>query len=454
LGDELAGGLYGANVAELRQLASKMRAAGQKLEGERRAFSARIAGTSWPGPDGDRFRQDWKADHSRTLGAAVLFLKQAADELVRQANEQESASSGSGGSIARGVLAGVQASVPGPGDVRGKSAAEVRTWWLGLTASQQQAFVQNYPAVAGNTNGIPFSARTEANRANAQHRIDWLNNQGPEPVFNPWMMMMPGYPERYAAEHKAWQERQDGVDYLRKVVAGEVQLAAYDPAANSIVELIGTFDEKTSTVITYVPGTLTNEASFYKGDTQEMARYLVDNDTTHSTVAFVYKGTEFPDGGPEAFLVEAREQYFVDATAPALRDFQAAVDVETPAHAETVAVGHSWGVRNITGSEVAGARYDKVIALSGAAMANGWTPNPHTKYFTYTYPDLLWTAELAGAVGANYPMKEPAFEKYVYAPPGGVDWGDAVSMENHSLIATIGPENEMAMRDIRKEIYR
>jgi hypothetical protein len=51
-------------------------------------------------------------------------------------------------------------------------------------------------------------------------------------------------------------------------------------------------------------------------------------------------------------------------------------------------------------------------------------------------------------------MKEPAFDKYFYAPPGGVEWGDMVSMENHSLITSIGPENEMAMRDIRKEISR
>jgi hypothetical protein len=388
------------------------------------------------------------------MGAAALFLKQAADDLVRQANEQETASSGSGGSIARGGIAGVQASVPGPGDVRGKSAAEVRTWWLGLTASQQQAFVQNHPAVAGNTNGIPFAVRIEANRANAQSRIDWLTNHDPQPAFNPLMLVYPGYPERYAAELKAWDVRQDGLGYLRKVVEGGVQLAAYDPAANSIVELIGNFDEKTSTVITYVPGTLTNEASFYREGTQDMARDLVSNDPSKGTVAFVYKGTEFPDGGPEAFLVEAKEDYFVAATAPVLRDFQAAVDVEKPAGAQTVGLGHSWGARNLTGSEVAGAHYDKVIALSGAAIPPGWTPDPHTKYVTYTYPDLLLSAELAGAVGANYPMKDPAFEKHVYAPAGGADWGDAVSMDNHSLIATIGPENEMALRDIRKEIYR
>jgi len=430
-----------------------MRAAGRKLEGQRLALNAGVAGTPWPGPDAEAFRQEWRTGHSRSLGAAVILLQQAAEDLLRQADEQQSASAAGGGS-AMPFLPGVaRLPEPRPEDLEGKSAGEVRTWWLGLSSGQQQAFIRDHPQLAGNTNGIPFDARIEANRHNAQARIDWLRNNDPEPKLNPWILDS-SYPARFAAEHEAWRKRQEGIEYLQRVVDGEVQLAAYDPAANSIVEQIGNFDEKTSKVITYVPGTLTNEASFYKGGTQELARDLVDNDTTQTTVAFVYKGTEFPDGGPEAFLVEAREQYFVDATAPVLKDFQAAIDVEKPAGSETIAVGHSWGVRNITGSEVAGARYDKVIALSGAAMSNGWTPDSRTRYVTYTYPDLLLTAELAGAVGANYPMKEPAFEKHVYAPPGGIDWGDAASMDNHSLITSVGTDNDMALRDIRKEIYR
>jgi hypothetical protein len=449
----LGSGFFGADVEQLRHLATAMRTAGRKLDGQRLALNGGVAGTPWPGPDAEIFRQEWKAVHSRSLLAAVTLLQQAAEDLMRQADEQQSASA-AGGSSALPSLAGVERlPQPRPEDLHGKSAAEVRTWWLGLAGDQRHAFIRDHPQLAGNTNGIPFEARIEANRHNAQARIDWLRNNDPEPKLNPWILDS-GYPGRFAAEYEAWHKRQEGIKYLQKVVDGKVQLAAYDPAANSIVEQIGNFDEKTSTVITYVPGTLTNEASFYKGRTQELAQDLVDTDPTQSTVAFVYKGTEFPDGGPEAFLVEAREQYFVDATAPVLKDFQAAIDVEKPAGAETIALGHSWGVRNITGSEVAGARYDKVIALSGAAMSNGWTPDSHTKYVTYSYPDLLLTAEVAGAVGANYPMREPAFEKHIYAPPGGMDWGDAASMDNHSLITSVGTENDMALRDIRKEIYR
>ena len=87
------------------------------------------------------------------------------------------------------------------------------------------------------------------------------------------------------------------------------------------------------------------------------------------------------------------------------------------------------------------------------AIAVPCPPPPRTKYVTFTYPNLLWTVELTGAVGGSYPMEEPAFKKHLYAPSDGVDWSDPLSMENHSLVTSIGPEN-VALSDILKEISR
>lgn len=337
-------------------------------------------------------------------------------------------------------------------DLSGRSAAEVRTWWLGLDSHQQQAFIRNHPELAGNTNGIPFDARIEANRINAQSRIDWLQNNDPEPRLNPWILDS-SYPARFAAEHEAWRERQEGIGYLQKVVEGKIQLAAYHPGQSSIVEMLGEYNAATTTVITYVPGTTTNEASFYGGGPQAVPRRLVQADTSGGTAAFVYKGSEFPDGDlVEAFLVEAKGDEFVAASAPVLAAFQAAVELERPPQAQTVGMGHSWGVRNLTGSEMAGASYGKLIALSGAAMPPGWTPSPGTDYTSYTYPDILLTAETSGLVGENYPMREPAFDKHVYAPPGGFRPSEMYSIDNHSLIATTDPENEEALADVLAEI--
>ncbi len=128
------------------------------------------------------------------------------------------------------------------------------------------------------------------------------------------------------------------------------------------------------------------------------------------------------------------------------------MDLERPAGAQSVGVGHSWGARNLTGAELEGAHFDKLIALSGAAMPPGWVPDPHTAYSSYTYPDILLTAEANGVVGENYPMKEPAFEKHVYEPPGGYRWRQFYSIDNHTLIATTDPRNEKPLEDIRGEI--
>lgn len=445
-----------------------MSAAGNKLHVQLAGFNAGVSGTPWPGPDAERFRHDWSNSHSRALLAAAVFLQQAARDVVRNADEQDAASS-SGGILGRGgppAGAGqpppAPPRVPTPADIAGESAADVRAWWLALSAGQRREFIQEYPGQAGNTNGVPFVDRIEANKANAQNRIDWLAEHDPEPKLDLLLVALDtSYPGRFAAEHEQWETRQSGLGYLQKVADGKIQLAAYDPAGNSIVEMTGTYDGQTSTAITYVPGTKTTEASFYGGGPQSVARGLVESDKTGGTVAFVYKGTEFPDGGDiEAFLVEAKSDTFVAETSPVLRDFQAAVELEKPAGAQTVGIGHSWGFRNIAGSETDGARYDKVIALSGAAMPPGWTPQQATAYSSFTYPDVLLTAERSGVVGDNYPMKEPAFDKHVYAPPGtsegtgDVKWTEHISIENHSLIAKTTAENEAALRDVRREINR
>ena len=431
-----------------------MGSSGRLLLAQLGSLGTGVAQTPWPGPDAERFRQDWQSGHSQALRQAAAFLAAAGEELLRHAAEQELASAAGGAGTAGTAPTGppVAVTVPQPADLQGKTPAQIRDWWAGLTEGERTGFIAEHPDVAGNTNGIPFADRISANAINARHRIDALGAD-PEPRFNP-LIMAAGYPAMYAKQHQAWAARQAGVAYLQKVADGKVNLVAYDPERSAIVEMVGDYDADTRTAVTYVPGTRTNEQSFYGGGPQSVARWLVGSDPSQGTVAFVYKGTEFPDGGfAEAFLDEAKSDDFVASTAPVLRDFQSAVDLEKPPGAQTAAIGHSWGLRNVTGSEVAGARYDKVIALSGAAMPPGWTPEPGTRYSSYTYPDILLTAELKGLVGDNYPMKEPAFAKHVYAPPGGNGWQEGYSIENHSLIATTDPFNVSALEDIAGELH-
>lgn len=164
----------------------------------------------------------------------------------------------------------------------------------------------------------------------AQDRLDSFPSNNPEPVLNPLLMDISSC-QRFSEEHAAWAERRAAQVYLHGVVEGRIQLAAYDPARNSIVEMIGTYSQDTSTVITYVPGTTTNEASFYGGGPQGISNHLVQSDRTGGSVAFVYKGSEFPDGVLiEAFAVEAKSDDFVAGSSPVLAEFQAAVELEGP----------------------------------------------------------------------------------------------------------------------------
>ena len=88
--------------------------------------------------------------------------------------------------------------------------------------------------------------------------------------------MAAGYPQIYAKQHEAWAARQAGTAYLQKAVDGKIKLVAYDPERSSIVEMVGDYDADTTTVVTYVPGTRTNEQSFYGGGPQSVAQSLVD----------------------------------------------------------------------------------------------------------------------------------------------------------------------------------
>lgn len=139
--------------------------------------------------------------------------------------------------------------------------------------------------------------------------------------------------------------------------------------------------------------------------------------------------------------------------------------------AEQGALGHSWGLSNVTSSEVAGADYDKVISLSGAGMPEAWNPGQDTTYTDLSYNDILQSGQGLGIVwDGNNPREHPAFEHGEYyegphddelaesaaVPSSGypsvyVPLDDiGVLMDNHNLIATNIDDNLPVLRDIAK----
>jgi len=87
--------LLGADVDQLRELASVLSRAGQDLGSSHGAIEAAMAATEWTGPDASRFRDSWTNDRG-ALQRASGSLEELAAQIRRNIDEQVRASAGGG----------------------------------------------------------------------------------------------------------------------------------------------------------------------------------------------------------------------------------------------------------------------------------------------------------------------------------------------------------------------
>lgn len=86
----MAGGKYGADVAQLRALGDRLDRAADELERSGRVLSQGISPTmAWRGPDAGAFQGEWSGSHYPRLSSAVAALRSAARTVRRNADEQE-----------------------------------------------------------------------------------------------------------------------------------------------------------------------------------------------------------------------------------------------------------------------------------------------------------------------------------------------------------------------------
>lgn len=336
--------------------------------------------------------------------------------------------------------------------------AEVLRLWLAHPELQEE-LIAAQPAILGEMDGLPAVARVRANRLCASGWIDAAQNELDQ--------------EPEGSERAVFLAKE--IAYLGKVLSGAVQLYLYDRDFSRIVEVVGDLAAPLERVITYVPGTFTSLADFYAGNVQQVPTSMTKN--IPGTAAFVYKDGPFPGEDAEAGganMLRIREANDQDRAAEAGRQlarFETGMRVDpSVATAEQDAIGFSWGLANVTCSEVAGVEYDKVLSLSGAGMPAEWTPDPDTAYADFSYRDVLQEGQHMGIVwDGNNPRSHPAFQHGGYyvgpedevldradsrslgrptvsVPPGYFD----VLTENHTLIATDDPANEKALRDMRR----
>jgi len=263
--------------------------------------------------------------------------------------------------------------------------------------------------------------------------------------------------------------------YLDRAVAGEVQLYLYDPQRHNVIEMIGLYDPQrhnviemigkpsaeTARTLTYVPGTFTSDTSFFRDEIQDVARYLVKQDPT--TVAFVWKDGPFPgEDTPERpstplGVLEANIPILTRVNSLSLKEFESGLrsSSEHLAAVDHIAAGHSWGLTPITDAETLDVHYDQVHSLAGAGMPEAWKPDDQAEYHHWTYGDALMEAQATGLVwSGNNPWGNPAFESHFYisdadlVPTSSLPAIGERLVENHNLVASNDPPNQLLLRQL------
>ncbi|MFJ3381520.1 WXG100 family type VII secretion target [Curtobacterium sp. NPDC090217] len=359
------------------------------------------------------------------------------------------------------------------------SPEAVAKWWSALGDSSapndftdaQQWFIASMPAAMGALDGLAPAARVAANKLNAERRLK--DDEARLAAINTSIALLSGHLDTSSLVKERDQLNAE-IGYLRDATTEppRVQLYLYDPDKSRIIEMIGTFGPETTNVVTYTPGTFADLNGFYSGQTQAMAQWLASRHA--DTVAFVYKDGLYPgETNPKSTMNllrigEANDPSVARDAGQRLADFQRGLNAgsDIARDARAAAIGHSWGLANVTSSEVEGAHYDTVVSLAGAGMPSQWEPSPTTKYVHEGYPDLLLEAQLTGKVwDGRIPLLDGSFEIHMHqGPKSVVDTHSVFGIEvktldqqalldNHNLVAEASKNNREVLNEINQTIY-
>lgn len=127
----MSGNFYGADVAQLRQLAKEMDRSAGKLTQLGQMLGSIIAGAPWKGSDGERFRHEWNSSHLKMLRSTAAGMQEASRTLRKNADEQAAASTGGGGSGS------------GPGGPGSSAAQELTDTLAGMTRDERNAYLES-----------------------------------------------------------------------------------------------------------------------------------------------------------------------------------------------------------------------------------------------------------------------------------------------------------------------
>jgi uncharacterized protein YukE len=241
-----------------------------------------------------------------------------------------------------------------------------------MTQDERERLVAAFPRQIGNTDGVPWDMRIEANRVNiAQAIIDTRD------------------PGRVAFYRGLLSEIDDPAGGGVRV---DRQILAFDPGRAALVELNGNLSTAGSIAV-FVPG-LNTTIEGSAANTQTARRFV--SATRGEVAAITYLGGPFPSGNPVIGVVDAADPRYALDMAPRLVAFSE--DVERTAQSIPVTyVGHSYGGSILGTAEAMGLTADRTLYLAAAGAGVGvddaadWhNRNPHVLRFSMTAPgDLI-----------------------------------------------------------------
>lgn len=388
----------------------------------------------WPGPfgllPGNKIMTEGSILLSENAATDVQLAVDAAAELLErlqvsigEQNEASAAGDGyhDGTTSKRNADDLYLRAMNDPTALEGMTPAQVNAWWNRLSKQQQDDFVARNPQAAGNTNGIPFANRVEANRLNAEQLLSSGTNLS-----------------------------KNQREYLEKVAAGDKSLISFDPKNDRIIEMIGDLGPNTTNIVNYVPGTGTTMDSIYGEGPQGMAHALVDGAIPPgSTVAFVYKDAPFPGWGANDGVYHSSSA--ARAGGP-YHDFNSALALENSNGASVTSVEHSFGSSVGGYAETQGTHFDKRVVLGGIGMTDDWKPSSGTDYYSYTGDhDIIRAARGKGSEDTNtgYEIPPTSENGFIELDP---DIHDLSPIDQHTHVAS--PDNNQVVVDGILEIIR
>lgn len=85
--------MTGMVIEEVRQTGADLKQISGEIQGLMQRLDGRVNGTTWEGPDAQRFKNDWWPQHRTTLQNIVTELEGLGQAALNNAQEQEQASS-------------------------------------------------------------------------------------------------------------------------------------------------------------------------------------------------------------------------------------------------------------------------------------------------------------------------------------------------------------------------